>query len=80
MRAGPIRAAKGLLEGTKSPPISEFPAQAGTQTLSHRQITARWAHACAKTVEENKALTQPSPTGRGLEPISPLLLQGERVG
>ena len=55
MRAGPIRAAKVLLGGTKSPPISELPAKAGTQTLSHRLKTARWPHACAKTMEENKA-------------------------
>ncbi len=61
-----------------SPPV--LPAKAGTQTLSHRLKTARWPHAWSGDLEENKALTQPSPTGRGLEQISPRPLQGERVG
>ncbi len=60
-----------------------FPAKAGIQWVDYRLSERVWVPACAGNTDgerRSKALTQPSPTGRGLIDSSPRPLQGERVG
>jgi hypothetical protein len=57
----------------------------GIHPLSFRQSLRVWVPAFAGKTgcgvgKENKALTQPSPTGRGLEPTCPSPLRGRGLG
>ena len=75
----PSPTGRGLIGPRPSHP-TVFPAKAGIQTLSHRRDVASRMNAFAGRRKKNKALTQPSPTGRGLRSEKPSPPWGRGLG